>query len=89
MSKTAAIPMDKEIQSSQLIFTGQQYHTIISSLHLFSPNCFYNHRTDGKTEPLFSMRKALAKQSFRMSPVSKEFLQKVFHFRVFNCLDIS
>ena len=25
MSKTAAIPMDKEIQSFQLIFTGQQY----------------------------------------------------------------
>lgn len=30
-------------------------HTIISLLHLFSPNCFYNHRTDGKTEPLFDM----------------------------------
>ncbi len=26
MSKTAAIPMDKEIQSFQLIFTGQQYY---------------------------------------------------------------
>ena len=25
MSKTAAIPMDKEIQSFQFIFTGQQY----------------------------------------------------------------
>ena len=28
MSKTAAIPMDKEIQSFQLIFTGQQYNKI-------------------------------------------------------------
>ncbi len=28
MSKTAAIPMDKEIQSFQLIFTGQQYFSI-------------------------------------------------------------
>ena len=28
MSKTAAIPMDKEIQSFQFIFTGQQYFTI-------------------------------------------------------------
>lgn len=27
MSKTAAIPMDKEIQSFQFIFTGQQYLT--------------------------------------------------------------
>ena len=26
MSKTAAIPMDKEIQSFQFIFTGQQYY---------------------------------------------------------------
>ena len=28
MSKTAAIPMDKEIQSFQFIFTGQQYYEI-------------------------------------------------------------
>ena len=28
MSKTAAIPMDKEIQSFQFIFTGQQYFFI-------------------------------------------------------------
>ena len=28
MSKTAAIPMDKEIQSFQFIFTGQQYDEI-------------------------------------------------------------
>ena len=28
MSKTAAIPMDKEIQSFQFIFTGQQYYII-------------------------------------------------------------
>ena len=26
MIKTAAIPMDKEIQSFQFIFTGQQYN---------------------------------------------------------------
>ena len=29
MSKTAAIPMDKEIQSFQFIFTGQQYIYIL------------------------------------------------------------
>ena len=29
MSKTAAIPMDKEIQSFQFIFTGQQYFFIL------------------------------------------------------------
>ena len=29
MSKTAAIPMDKEIQSFQFIFTRQQYYFII------------------------------------------------------------
>ena len=28
MSKTAATPMDKEIQSFQFIFTGQQYYLI-------------------------------------------------------------
>ena len=28
MSKTAAIPMDKEIQSFQFIFTGQQYNFV-------------------------------------------------------------
>ena len=28
MSKTAAIPMDKEIQSFQFIFTGQQYNPL-------------------------------------------------------------
>ena len=28
MIKTAAIPMDKEIQSFQFIFTGQQYKII-------------------------------------------------------------
>ena len=28
MSKTAAIPMNKEIQSFQFIFTGQQYKRI-------------------------------------------------------------
>ena len=32
MSKTAAIPMDKEIQSFQFIFTGQQYFVKIISL---------------------------------------------------------
>ena len=31
MSKTAAIPMDKEIQSFQFIFTGQQYFLLMSS----------------------------------------------------------
>ena len=31
MSKTAAIPMDKEIQSFQFIFTGQQYLMIFNS----------------------------------------------------------
>ncbi len=29
MSKTAAIPMDKEIQSFQFIFTGQQYFQLV------------------------------------------------------------
>ena len=28
MSKTAAIPMDKELQSFQFIFTRQQYYNI-------------------------------------------------------------
>lgn len=28
MSKTAAIPIDKEIQSFQFIFTGQQYKKV-------------------------------------------------------------
>ena len=35
MSKMAAIPMDKELQSFQFIFTGQQY------LFLFKVNLFY------------------------------------------------
>ena len=30
MSKTAAIPMDKEIQSFQLIFIGQQYFLMVN-----------------------------------------------------------
>ncbi|PDP69587.1 hypothetical protein CLI70_00030 [Prevotella intermedia] len=34
MSKTAAIPMDKEIQSFQFIFTGQQYSIIYFSSKL-------------------------------------------------------
>ncbi len=33
MSKTAAIPMDKEIQSFQFIFTGQQYIVLFKFLH--------------------------------------------------------
>ena len=32
MSKTAAIPMDKEIQSFQLIFTGQQYKKYLKAI---------------------------------------------------------
>ena len=31
MSKTAAIPMDKELQSFQFIFTGQQYITLMEA----------------------------------------------------------
>ena len=36
MSKTAVIPMDKEIQSFQFIFTGQQYYTIIVCFCLYT-----------------------------------------------------
>ena len=32
MSKTAAIPMDKEIQSFLFTFTGQQYNSIVRLL---------------------------------------------------------
>ena len=33
MSKTAAIPMDKEIQSFLFTFTGQQYYYIRCGAH--------------------------------------------------------
>ena len=32
MSKTAAIPMDKEIQSFLFIFTGQQYYKVLDEV---------------------------------------------------------
>ena len=35
MSKTAAIPMDKETQRFQFIFTGQQYFFLYALLLLF------------------------------------------------------
>ena len=39
MGKTAAIPMDKEIQNFLFIFTGQQYYRLFYRTYLTIPTC--------------------------------------------------
>ena len=45
MSKTAAIPMDKEIQSFQFIFTGQQYKKNFYTTAIFLKQKYQNKKT--------------------------------------------
>ena len=54
MSKTAAIPMDKEIQSFQFIFTGQQY---FSNTFLYRIYCKNKEDVSILTHPHVSVKK--------------------------------